>query len=209
VPQNAGVLSAYGLLASDFTQYETVTRKVPVDASAPDVVTSVFREMEKAMSERFRSFGMKGEIQFSRTLQMRFVGQAFEVDVPAPQAITEKTLREAFDEAHRLVYFHSGGAGLAGKRVEIVGLRMGASLPETCLLPGKPASAKKPVRREPVYENKERRDCTVCHRSDLESGMGGPLLVEDDTSTIYVPPGWRAVNDAAGNLIVNRLRDTR
>ena len=38
VPQNAGVLSAFGLLASDYSQYDTVTRKMPLDAAAPDAV---------------------------------------------------------------------------------------------------------------------------------------------------------------------------
>ena len=207
VPQNAGVLSAYGLLASDFTQYDTVTRKVPVDSSAASTVRQVLGDLESAMQERFRSFGMKSEIQFSATLQMRFVGQAFEVDVPAPKEISEQSLRQAFDQAHRLVYFHSGGAGLGGKRVEIVGFRVGASVPEQCVLPGKTGSSVHKVRTQPVYENKAKRECTVCHRSDLEKGMEGPLLVEDETSTIYVPPGWRAVNDAAGNLIVNRTKE--
>jgi N-methylhydantoinase A/oxoprolinase/acetone carboxylase beta subunit len=60
-----------------------------------------------------------------------------------------------------------------------------------------------------IHENREQRDCTVCTRADLDhdGGMPGPLLVEDETATIYVPPGWRAANDAAGNLIVKRGKD--
>jgi N-methylhydantoinase A len=72
VPQNAGVLSAYGLLASDFTQYETATRKVAVDGGAPAAVGQIFGELERRMQERFRAYGTQGEIAFTRTLQMRF-----------------------------------------------------------------------------------------------------------------------------------------
>lgn len=209
VPQNAGVLSAYGLLASDFTQYESVTRKLPVNAAAPAVVLEIFNDLETRMRERFRAMGMVREIIFTRTLQMRFVGQAFEVDVPAPGRITEAALREAFDESHRLVYFHSGGAGIAGKRVEIVGFRMGASVPEDCCLPAKAPRSGRALRTHTVYENKESRQCTVCHRAHLDDpqGMAGPLLVEDETSTIYVPPDWRAANDGAGNLMVKRSKE--
>ena len=207
VPQNAGVLSAYGLLASDFTQYETATRKVPVDAAAPAMVAATFQELERGMAERLRAYGMRGEIRFSRTLQMRFVGQAFEVDVPAPAELTEQSLRDAFDAAHRLVYFHSGGAGLAGKRVEIVGFRMGASVPEHCLLPGRADSAAPQMRSAAIHENRERRDCAICHRMHLAKPLAGPLLVLDETATIYVPPGWRAVNDRAGNLIMKRTEE--
>ncbi len=41
MPQNAGVLSAFGLLASDYTQYETVTRRMALDDAAPDAVRAV------------------------------------------------------------------------------------------------------------------------------------------------------------------------
>jgi N-methylhydantoinase A len=163
------------------------------------------------MQERFSALGMKSETLFNRTLQMRFVGQAFEIDVPLPEGeLSEESLRDAFDAAHRLVYFHAGGAGLGGKRVEIVGFRIGASVPETCVLPDKTPPSSKPARRRTVHENREQRECTLCSRSHLDDqgGLPGPLLVEDDTSTIYVPPGWRARNDAAGNLILNRTKES-
>jgi len=208
VPQNAGVLSAYGLLAADFTQNETVTRKVALDARrAPSVVKETFEELEARMTGRFNGMGITEGIEFTPTLQMRFVGQAFEIDVAAPAQVDEKTLRAAFDEAHRLVYFHAGGAGLGGKRVEIVGFRMGASVAERCVLPGKTAAARRSTRKIAIHENREKRDCTVCHRAHLTAPLEGPLLVEDETATIYVPPGWSAVNDAAGNLIVKRTKD--
>ena len=38
--------------------------------------------------------------------------------------------------------------------------------------------------------------------------IGSALLVEDETATIYVPPGWSAVEDETGNLVLNRHRDT-
>ena len=210
VPQNAGVLSAYGLLASDFTQYETVTRKVPLDAAAPATVRAIFDDLQARMQERFSALGMKDGMLFNRTLQMRFVGQAFEIDVPLPEgALNEASLRDAFDAAHRLVYFHGGGAGLAGKRVEIVGFRVGASVAENCVLPEKTPASAKAMRKRTIHENREQRECTLCSRSHLDGrgDLPGPLLVEDETSTIYVPPGWRARNDAAGNLILKRSRD--
>jgi N-methylhydantoinase A len=161
------------------------------------------------MRDRFQAMGFGREIAFQRTLQMRFVGQAFEIDVPAPRALSEASLREAFDEAHRLVYFHSSGAGIAGKRIEIVGFRIGASVPEQCVLPAKVKGAGRALRKTVVHENRQERECTVCERAHLEdpAGVPGPLLVEDETSTIYVPPAWRAANDAAGNLVLKRERE--
>lgn len=211
VPQNAGVLSAFGLLAADFTQYETITHRMTVNAAAPAAVCAVLHDLRSELEKRFRALDMHGELQFAHTLQMRFVGQAFEVDVPLASAqldcLTETALREQFDHAHRLVYMASSGAGLAGKSVEIVGFRVGATAPEAVVLPGKPAAGSAhALRRIAIHENRAPRDCTLATRPQVEAagGMAGPLLVEDETATIYVPPGWHAVNDASGNLIVTR-----
>lgn len=210
VPQNAGVLSAYGLLAADYTQYETTTRKLPLDAQAPAIVRENFDALETKLRERFAALGMHEGVTFARTLQMRFVGQAFEIDVPMPDAtLDESSLRAAFDAAHRLIYFHDGGAGLAGKRVEIVGFRLGASVPERTTLPTSPPAKASAVRRRELFEQRERRTCTLLSRAQFDRGEGrpGPLLIEDETSTIYVPPGWRAHADGTGNLILHRIQD--
>ncbi|MBL8384519.1 MAG: hydantoinase/oxoprolinase family protein [Burkholderiales bacterium] len=214
VPQNAGVLSAFGLLAADFTMYETMTRRTLVDAAAPDAVRDAMGALRDRLAARFAALGMRGALDYQHTLQMRFVGQAFEVDVPLStgdlDGLTEAGLRERFDHAHRLVYMAGGGAGLAGKSIEVVGFRAGATAPEESILPPKPpAAAAHAQRRVRIHENRAGRDCAVATRPQVEAagGLAGPLLVEDETATIYVPPGWRAASDAAGNLVVRRTGD--
>jgi len=96
---------------------------------------------------------------------------------------------------------------LGGKRIEVVGFRVGATAPEEPLLsPNPPAQAAPAGKRIRIHENREVRDCAVAIRPQVEAagGMAGPLLVEDETSTIFVPPGWQAASDGAGNLILNR-----
>ena len=213
VPRNAGVLSAYGLLASDYTQYETVTRKVQVDDAAPAEVRRVLGDLHADLDARLRRAGGDGELSHSFTLQMRFVGQAFEVDVPIdPESLpmlNHERLVALFDQAQRQVYLQSGGSGLASKRIEIVGFRAGATASEQCLLPPRPpAAAPRAARKMPIFENREARTCNVLTRAEIApSGTEGPLLVEDETSTIYVPPDWRAVDDAAGNLVLQRSKE--
>ncbi|MGE3927514.1 MAG: hydantoinase/oxoprolinase family protein, partial [Lautropia sp.] len=85
VPQNAGVLSAFGLLASDYTQYETETRRILLDAAAPSAVRAALAALREALDARLRAAGMTGTLTHAFTLQMRFVGQAFEVDVPVAE----------------------------------------------------------------------------------------------------------------------------
>jgi len=215
VPQNAGVLSAFGLLASDYTQYDTVTRKVPLDAAAPDAVRSVLSTMRDDLGARLRTAGMTGALNHSYTLQMRFVGQAFEVEVPLTtdelDHLTVDVLARLFDEANRRVYMQSGGSGLTSRKVEIVGFRAGATAAEQCPLPPRSTGGgDRPSRTVPIHENREARSCTVLTRATVraQDGANGPLLVEDDTATIYVPPDWRATEDAAGNLILQHAKDS-
>lgn len=209
VPQNAGVLSAFGLLASDYTQYDTVTRKVPLDAAAPAEVRSVLTTMRETLDARLRAAGMSGTLDHAYTLQMRFVGQAFEVEVPlTPEEVdglSVEWLARGFDEANRRVYMQSGGSGLTSRKVEIVGFRAGATAAEHCPLPPRSgAGAGQAPRTVPIHENRDLRSCVVLTRASIraQGGATGPLLVEDDTATIYVPPHWRATEDATGNLIL-------
>ena len=214
VPQNAGVLSAFGLLAADFTQYETITRRMPVNDTALAAVRAVLRELREKLEQRFRAVDVRGELRFAHTLQMRFVGQAFEVDVPIAAerlaGLSVAELREHFDLANRLVYMDGGGAGLAGKNIEVVGFRVGATALEEPVLPGKPpAQGARIARRLRIHENREARDCALTTRPQIEAAgrMSGPLLVEDETATIYVPPGWLANCDNTGNLILQRAAE--
>jgi len=209
VPQNAGVLSAFGLLASDYSQYDTVTRKIRLDAAAPDAVKTTFAAMRSDLDARLRAAGMPGALTHSYTLQMRFVGQAFEVEVPLTadelDGVDVDMLARLFDEANRRVYMQSGGSGLTSRKVEIVGFRASATAAEECPLPPRSnAGAERSARTVSIHENRELRSCTVLTRAAIRAQgvAAGPLLVEDDTATIYVPPQWQATEDATGNLIL-------
>ncbi|MGE0314184.1 MAG: hydantoinase/oxoprolinase family protein [Lautropia sp.] len=213
VPQNAGVLSAFGLLAADYTQYETVTRRMPLDDAAPGIVLQVLAQMREGLDARLRAIGLSGPLSHTYTLQMRFVGQAFEVDVTLTDAMLDAlstvVLADQFEAANRRVYLHSAGAGMAGKRVEIVGFRVGVASAEQCPLPPRAEQAAACHAADAaIHEDREARTCRIRTRVEIrQSGASpGPLLVQDDTSTIYVPPGWHAVEDAVGNLILNRSR---
>jgi len=209
VPPHAGVLSAYGLLAADFAQFETRTHKVPADEHAGDAIRAIIADMRAALAARFRSFGITADLVFSTSLQMRFVGQAFELDVPiadaAVGALDAQALRDAFAIVHQQVYFHAGGGGLASKRIEVVGFRIGASAPEAEFnLPLPPAASERPRVRKPVFVDKQAHDCWVVGRPqiDAHAGLAGPALIEDTTSTIFVPAGWHARHDGVGNLVI-------
>jgi N-methylhydantoinase A len=209
VPPNAGVLSAYGLLASDFVQYETRTKRMLVDEAAPQAVRAAFEEMAETARRAFAEVGVSGPLTFSYALEMRYVGQAFEVPVELSEAelarLDAKLLHEKFHAAHHAV-FQFGET--RPRRAEIVSFRLGASAS-----PGETPNLADPGESGPqagairVFERSVEAECRLLTRAAFGEGatVEGPALVEDVTSTIYIPAGWRGAVDACDNLVLQRL----
>ena len=130
VPPNAGVISAYGLVASDYTKFDAVTRKMKLDEAAAKEAGRIFGEMRARLAAQFADMKLPGDLLYTHTLDMRFVGQAFEVGVEIPAdrlgSLDAAYLAELFADAHHRTFMH--GATL-DRPVEIVTLRVGATLP--------------------------------------------------------------------------------
>jgi N-methylhydantoinase A len=206
VPPNPGVISAYGLVASDYTKFETVTRKMRLDDAAAEDVSDRFCEMRIRLAAQFRDMGLCGNLVYTHTLEMRFVGQAFEVPVEIEASKAEQLdaayLADRFADAHHRVFMH--GAGL-DRPVEIVALRVGATLPieslPTLERERKPPRAPEKAR---VFEGDGWVDCARYAAEAMAEGqaIAGPAVIEGYTATTYVPPGWSATIDAADNMVV-------
>lgn len=177
VPPGAGVLSAYGLLAADHSLLAARTRRRRVDAGAAEEAMRAIAEMRAELEARFDAHDVQGERRLEVTLDMRLVGQAFEISVPlAMHEFDESALLAAFNAAHERIYRMPVAAGRA---VEIVSYRVGLHVTRG-ELPGLAGAPR------------------------LDGAAQGPLLIADSTASIWVPPGWRAEEDASGNLLLTR-----
>jgi len=207
VPPNPGVLSAYGLLASDFTKHDSLTRKMGTAQAAAEA-PAVLASLAKGLADEFRALGLEGEPTFAFAADMRFVGQAFELPVQLPASagdgLTEADLREGFDRAHRQVYFQPADPRRA---VEVVALRCQAALPAGDI----PAlaiarDAARPTIAARLFDDGDWRDGSLQDVATVAAGkaLAGPLILAGPTSTTYVPVGWQAELDAHDNLVVSR-----
>ncbi|MGE0719229.1 MAG: hydantoinase/oxoprolinase family protein, partial [Alphaproteobacteria bacterium] len=86
VPPDPGVISAYGLLVADQMLDETRTRRTPLDAAAPAVVQATLRELMASLEGRAAALGLSGAPAWDLSLDMRYVGQAYEIDVAVDPA---------------------------------------------------------------------------------------------------------------------------
>ena len=206
VPPSAGVISAYGLIASDFTQFSTLTRRVIADDTADDTLRTAFAEMRDAALQRAKAMRLEGDLKLELFADMRFVGQAFEVPVPfTPEelpGLTAADVAARFREAHHRVYFFGGETA---KPVEFVSFRLGVTLPLDALPVLHETEAGEKVDSEiDLFDGRAWRKGRLLSRARIgpDEEIAGPALLEDPTSTVLVPAGWSASRDAADNTVI-------
>jgi N-methylhydantoinase A len=208
VPPNAGVISAYGLVASDYTKFDAVTRKMKLDDAAAKQAGALFTEMRAQLARQFVDMKLPGELLYTHTLDMRFVGQAFEVGVEIPASRLDSLdavyLAELFADAHHRTFMH--GANL-DRPVEIVTLRVGATLPiGTPPRLDRETQAGGAPEKTRIFHDETWIDCARYGAESLTAGqaLAGPAVIEGYTATTWVPPGWTATLDQSDNLILRR-----
>lgn len=209
-PVGAGVASAIGLLMAEPAFDLAQTRVLPVDEHNLAAINAIFDDLERQAHEQLESSEIPGEFKVTRSCDMRFVGQGYEINVPLPAGPYEPKdladLREAFFETYSATYGDRAferDARIAGVHwrinavIERTPFRMQASVTE-----GKPAVKT----HRPVYfpETNGYVECPVYDRYALAVGVEveGPAVVEERESTIVLIPGSRAQVDAQGNLVV-------
>jgi len=163
--------------------------------------------LERAARAELRAEGFEGKPQVERNLDLRYVGQSYELIVPF-----KSDFREAFQRKHERAYGHAQ----ADRPLEIVSLRLRLVLktpkprstaPVRRPAPRRPRAAAL-LRRKPVWFNGEQFDTAIYERSRLDPGkeFRGPGVVVEYSSTTVVPPDFSCKVDREGNLILKGWR---
>ena len=211
VPAAPGVLSAFGLLVAAIEHAHA--RTAVQDLRQPDcaAIRRILAELDAQGREKMRAERVPLDaVEVGFSADMRYVGQAYELAVRLPADVTPSAIPgivAAFHAAHQRVYSHHR----PDDPVEIVNLRAvhRYPLPRPRLAREAPAAgagadAVKGTRR--AWFDGAGRPTAVYERSRLPAGeaIAGPAIVEQADTTTIVPPGWAAVRDVAGNLILRR-----
>jgi N-methylhydantoinase A len=170
------------------------------DADVDDVYTALLAEAAESLAGE--GIGA-GDHYFSRSADMRYVGQEYTVNVPINGSVDLGAVDGAFHDAHRVRYGHS----TPGAPVEFVNLRVAGfgSVAATATPFRPPSDDADPVahRRRAVFDGVE-QEAVVLHRDRLRPGAAhkGPVVVEEQSSTTVVPPGHTMTIDELGNLLI-------
>jgi len=196
VPRYPGVLCAFGLLVADVLRDYSQTVLQTVSEGAINGVRELLEQMLAQARADLRAEGIGSPaMSFVPSLDMRYVGQSFELHVPYGKDVVE-----AFHAAHEARYGHA----LRDQPVEIVNVRLQAvGRVEKPVLEAEPAEAR------PAVPLQTGNGMALYDRETLLPGMAfaGPALVFQLDSTVYVAPGWSARVDGYRNLVLECGQD--
>ncbi|MBA3476210.1 MAG: hydantoinase/oxoprolinase family protein [Actinobacteria bacterium] len=202
IPRSPGIFSATGLLTTDLKRDVAVTIMRRLDELDPAEAETTFAELEDAGRQELEREGIAGDaIEFARQIDLRYVGQSYELTIPAGDGLLER-----FHAEHDRTY----GFAAPAEPVEVVSLRL-TSVGLIVKPPPRPLEAgsrTEPKERRPVYfaESAGYVDCPVYDRYVLRGGatFAGPAVVEELDATTVVHPGFNVQVDDVGNLVIER-----
>lgn len=207
VPQFPGGLSALGILRADVVRDFSRTILVRVDSArqASGEVERAFAEVEKHAAQEMRQEGFKGpRMRIERLLEMRYVGQAFELTVSAAGNFVRR-----FHLAHEKRYGYSDSqraVEIVNIRARAIGLTPKPALPR---LQRGGADARKAIMSErDVFFAGRGIKTRIYDRGRLFAGnhLPGPAIVAEYSATTVIEPGWRGRVDPYGNLVLESAR---
>ncbi len=193
VPRYPGVESAMGMAVAD--EIHDFSRTVKQELGRDPAGLGVLWEPLEQAAGPHAGDGAQG----TRSADLRYVGQSYEISVPAEEL---GALRSEFEAAHQRLY----GYAEPGRPIEIVNVRLRVLIPRAVDPTRPPAVVEAPERTTRVRFAQGWMDCLLVERSALAAGrvLEGPsLVVQSDTATL-VPPGWGATVDGLANLLLER-----
>jgi N-methylhydantoinase A len=210
VPEHPGVFSAIGLAMADIRHDFVQTRVAKGDQLTSEHLTPLYDRLQRLGEEALERAGIpEKNSRFQRSADLRYVGQAYEVNVPVPdgrfdQAAVE-TMRSRFHAMHKQLYAHNH----PDKPVEFVSARLTAlGLTAAPSMRASDESAQRPVSKErrPVFfeETNAFVETPIYNRGALAPGckFSGPAIVEQVDTTVVIHPDQSVSVDKYRNLII-------
>ncbi len=208
VPPVPGNSCAMGLLMTDFQEEESVaflSRSSDVDL---DDLNVRLRSLEEGTVGTLRRQGVADEdIEVVYAADIRYHGQIHELRVPFDEfPVTREGLERAvasFENNYEEIYT----IRLTGGVPEMVSLRVVASGTLSQYEPSEftgGVESPSPRGSRGVLEGDEWRTVDVYRRYDLPAGTSllGPVILEEEGSTVWVASGMRVDVDPQGNMLI-------
>jgi N-methylhydantoinase A len=206
VPAFPGALSALGILASDVVKDYSRTLLWRLSGEVPlDRIQKELAALRRNAEQDFRAEHWRGHIRFASSADLRYRGQGYELNIPCSRGLIE-----AFQREHQRRY----GYSYSGREVELVTLRLRATMKSPPVRIGAQAAADRDPSRNPMTTSAPelatvslrptKTRSFIYSRELLQPGKkyAGPALITEYSATTVVPPGMTFQLHRAGNLLI-------
>ena len=167
-----------------------------------------FAALEKIAATDFRHEAWQGRAHYHRSVDMRYRGQGYELNIP----LTKNLLRD-FEQEHlrRYGYTHPN------REAELVTLRLRAVVKSqqpritrdhvgtgTLARPGRAKLGSISSPESPVLFDSNKLLTKIYSRDELRPGRkyASPAIITEYSATTVIPPGKQFHLDSAGNLLI-------
>jgi N-methylhydantoinase A len=195
VPPNAGVGSALGFFTAPRAFDLVRSHKVSLEDADFADIENIFKAMEAEGTQTLEMGKATREIQYERSIDMRFVGQGAETNIPIDRQnfieIKREEIRERFDKLYERLY----GRTYPDTSVEFINFRVRVALPKKIL--ELPRLNRKSRSLDEAIKGKRKAfspiagdfiDYTIYDRYKLfqDAKFKGPAIIEERESTVVV-----------------------
>lgn len=201
IPANGGVFSAYGMLVAPPQRQLSRTLQAPLATMDHSHLNTALAELATKGEAQLRSEGAAGALSTVCSLDLRYQGQSFYLNLPYEAGASASSLTAAFHDAHEQAYGHA-----MNLPVELVNIRIAV----TAKAPPLPQPQATPQDEPPVNaQHVELVDLgftQICQRETLPVNeiVTGPAIVCERVATTLVAHGWHAHQDHYGHLHLNK-----
>ncbi len=207
IPPHPGLCSAFGALLADMRVDKTWTHILRSDRLDAPAIDARLNELVAEATADLRHEGFAGSPQVQRSVNMRYLGQNYEEEIPIPGGeVTAESLPQllaAFETHYEATY----GYRIPDEIIELVQFNVtvlgDTAKPELPLLPeGLPASPA--GTRRAWFSAEGAVECPVYARDDLSPAdrIAGPAIIEELDSTTVVHPGQHLTISQHGTAVL-------
>ncbi|MDD2675960.1 MAG: hydantoinase/oxoprolinase family protein [Methylacidiphilaceae bacterium] len=204
IPRDPGLFSALGGLFSDFVRDYVETLLQAQEQTEEEELRRAFDRLAARAEDELAADGFaKTERRFSFFLDLRYVGQGFEITTPYSEEYVKQ-----FHRLHEIQYGYADWS----RKTEIVALRLQArGIPrKPALFPEKEMGPEEPeeslLYQRPVWFAGRVQTARFYQRERLLPGnrIEGPAVILEYSSTTVIPPAWMARVDRYRSLLLTR-----
>ncbi|MBY0509184.1 MAG: hydantoinase/oxoprolinase family protein [Rhodospirillaceae bacterium] len=206
IPRFPGTFSAWGMLRSDIRSDFSVSFFTMADQVDPQAMLATCEALQAQGRELLEQEHVPADqMTFALSADLRYVGQEYTLSIPFGRASAIADILKAFHIAHERRFGHAQSQN----PVEFVNLRLAAI--------GRLARARQgfaftPQARSPQIGERDIVFVSQAMRAKVynralftdQTRYLGPAVIEEESATTFVPPGYTFQLDDWGNILIQK-----